>query len=163
MAEAWFHEYAILSVGSPEIIASAAPAVAAVAGAARGMVTDAALLGLIALMAWQIEKPWMRVAGVLVALCASIPNQVRTPGEFLLHYALALVMAAAGIAFCRYFAGRNYLTYALLLWLMALRTPMLQLADTGNAALMAQAWLVAGVMAAGVIWGIAPLFSRPKA
>jgi len=162
MAENHFHDYAILSIGSPDVIASAAPAIAAVTGAVRGMVSDAALLGLIALMASQIEKPWQRVAAVLVALCASIPNQVRTPGEFLLHYGIALVLAAAGIAFCRYFARRNYLAFALLLWLMALRTPMVQLADTGNAALMAQAWLVGGVMAAGVIWAIAPLFSRAK-
>ncbi len=162
LLEARFHAYAIVRVGSPEVIASAAPAVAALAGAVRGMVTDAALLGLLALMAWQIEKRWMRVAAVLVAVCASIPSEVRTPREFLLHYVIALMMAAAGIAFCRYFAGRNYLAYVLVLWLMALRTPMMELAETGNAALMAQAWLVAGVMAAGVMWAIGPVFTRAK-
>ena len=66
-------------------------------------------------------------AAALLALCATIPGQVRTPGEFLLHYAISLAMAAGGIAFCWFFARRNYLAYALVFWLMALRTPMLQL------------------------------------
>jgi hypothetical protein len=71
-------------------------------------------------------------------------------------------MAADAIVFSRYLSARNYLAYEMLFSLMALRAPMLQLAETGNAALMAQAWLVAGVMAAGVIWAISPIFSRAK-
>ena len=129
------------------------------ASAVRGLLTDAALLGLIALLAWQLTKPWMRFAAVLLALCATVPSEVRTPGEFLLQYAIALAMAAAGIAFCWFFARRNYLAYALVLWLMALRTPMLQLLGTGNAALMMQGWLIAAIMAASVIWAFAPLSS----
>jgi len=57
----------------------------------RGLLTDAALLGLIALLAWHLTKPWMRWAAALLALCATLPSEVRTPGEFLLHYAISLV------------------------------------------------------------------------
>jgi hypothetical protein len=151
-----FHAHAVLSIGSPDIVASAAPALAALANAVRGLLTDAALLGLLALLAWQLTKPWMRWTAALVALCATLPSEVRTPGEFLLHYAISLVWAAAGIAFCRFFGRRNYLAYALVLWLMTLRSPMMQLLGTGNAALQLQGWLIAGIMAASVMWAVAP-------
>jgi hypothetical protein len=156
-----FHAQAVLSISSPDIIASAAPALAALANAVRGLLTDAALLGLVVLLAWQLTGPLkpmrvMRYAAVFLALCATLPSEVRTPGEFLLHYTISLATAAAGIAFCWFFARRNYLAYALVLWLMALRTPMMQLLDTGNAALQLQGWLIAGIMAASVVWAVAP-------
>ena len=151
-----FHAQAVLSIGSPDIIASAAPALAALAAAVRALLTDAALLGLLALLAWQLPRPWMRYAAALLAVCATLPGEVRTPGEFLLHYTISLAMAAAGIAFCWFFARRNYLAYALVLWLMALRTPMMELLGTGNRALQMQAWLIAGIMAATLVWAVAP-------
>ena len=151
-----FHAQAVLSIASPDIIASAAPALAALAAAVRALLTDAALLGLLALLAWQLTRPWMRYAAALLALCATLPSEVRTPGEFLLHYTISLAMAAAGIAFCWFFARRNYLAYALVLWLMALRTPMMQLLGTGNGALEMQAWLIAAIMAATLVWAVAP-------
>ena len=46
-----FHAQAVLSIGSPDIVASAAPALAAVASAVRALLTDAALIGLLALLA----------------------------------------------------------------------------------------------------------------
>ena len=151
-----FHAQAVLSIASPDIIVSAAPALAAVANAVRGLLTDAALLGLVVLIAWQLTKSWTRYAAVLLALCATLPSEVRTPGEFLLHYTISLATAAAGVAFCWFFARRNYLAYALVLWLMALRTPMMQLFDTGNPALQLQGWLIAAIMAATVVWAVAP-------
>jgi len=39
---------------------------------------------------------------------------------------------------------------------MALRGPMMQLMGTGNGALGMQAWLIGGIMAASVIWAVAP-------
>jgi membrane protease YdiL (CAAX protease family) len=156
-----FHAQAVLSIASPDIIASAAPALAALANAVRGLLTDAALLGLVVLLARQLAGPLkpvraMRYAAVLLALCATLPSEVRTPGEFLLHYTISLATASAGIAFCWFFARRNYLAYALLLWLMALRTSMIQLLDTGNPALQMQGWLIAAIMAASVAWAVAP-------
>jgi membrane protease YdiL (CAAX protease family) len=163
-----FHAQAVLSIASPDIIVSAAPALAAVANAVRGLLTDAALLGLVVLIAWQLTQPLKpvrvtRYAAALLALCATLPSEVRTPGEFLLHYTISLATAAAGIAFCWFFARRNYLAYALVLWLMALRTPMMQLLDTGNPALQLQGWLIAAIMAASVVWGVAPAFLGRRA
>jgi hypothetical protein len=155
-----FHARTVLSMGSPDIIASAAPALGAVANGVRGLVLDAALLGLLALMAWQMTKPWMRCAAALLALCATLPNEVRTPGEFLVSYAASLGIAAAGIAFCWFFGRRNYLAYALVIWLTALRAPMMQMLGKGNAGLETQGWLIAGIMAATLIWAVFPALGR---
>ena len=153
-----FHAQAVLSIGSPDIIVSAAPALAALANGVRGLLTDAALLGLLALLAWQLTKPWMRYAALLLGLCATLPTEVRTPAEFLLHYTISLATAAAGIAFCRLFARRNYLAYALAIWLMALYKPMMELLGTGNGALAMQAVLIVGIAAATLLWAVAPWF-----
>jgi hypothetical protein len=158
-----FHGQAVFSISSPDIIASAAPALAALSAAVRGLLTDAALLGLIALLAWQLNRNWIRFAAALLALCATIPGEVRTPGEFFLHYTISLAMAAAGVAFCWFFARRNYLAYALVLWLVALRTPMMQLLGSGNSALQVQGYLVAAIIAATLIWALAPAFLRRTA
>ena len=158
-----FHAQAVFSIFSPDIIASAAPALAAVSNAVRALLTDAALLGLLTLLAWQLTKPWMRYAAALLALCATVPSEVRTPGEFLLQYTISLVMAAAGVAFCWFFARRNYLAYALVIWLVALRTPMMQLLGTGNPALQMQGYLIGAIMAATLIWAFAPALLRRSA
>ena len=52
-----FHAQAVFSISSPDIIASAAPALAALSAAVRSLLTDAALLCLLALLAWQLTKP----------------------------------------------------------------------------------------------------------
>ena len=160
-----FHAQAVLSVASPDIIASAAPVLAALANAVRALLTDAALLGLVVLLAWQLSRPLramrvVRFAAPLLALCATVSSEVRTPGEFLLNYVISLAIAAAGIAFCWFFARRNYLAYALLLWLAALRAPMMQLLGTANPALQVQAYLIAGILAASVAWVVAPALFR---
>ncbi|MEO8595177.1 MAG: CPBP family intramembrane glutamic endopeptidase [Candidatus Solibacter sp.] len=166
-AQAWleasFHAAALLSIGSQESIASAAPAIAAVAGAVRSTVTDGALLGMLALLAWQFTRKWQLAALVLVALGGTLPGGVRTSGEFLLYYAVALLSAAMGIVLCHYFARRNYLAYALVIWLIALYSPLVTLVKTGNAALVAQGWLLGGIMVASVVWAVAPVFSRRRA
>ena len=155
-----FHAQALFSIASPDIIASAAPALAALANAVRGLLTDAALLSLLALLAWQLTRPWMRYGVALLALCATLPGEIRTPGEFLLAYTGSLAIAGASIAFCWFFARRNYLAYALAIWLMALRTPMMQLMGSGNGALQMQAWLIAAIMAATLLWAVAPALLR---
>ena len=155
-----FHVQALFSISSPDIIASAAPALAALSTAVRTLLTNAALLCLLTLLAWQLTRPWMRWAAALLALCATIPGEVRTPGEFILNYVISLALAAGGIAFCWFFARRNYLAYTLVLWLVALRTPMLQLLDTANSALQTQGYLLAAIMLATLAWALAPAFLR---
>lgn len=155
-----FHAQALFSFGSPDIIASSAPAIAVLAGAVRSLLTNAAILGVVALLFHEAAKPWMRIAGTLAALCAMVPGEIRTVGEFALQFAIALATVASAYAFCRYFARRNYLAYALVLWLLALRAPMMQLLGNGNGALERQGWVLAAVMAASLAWVVAPSLGK---
>ncbi|HXK06903.1 MAG TPA: hypothetical protein VMS37_31200, partial [Verrucomicrobiae bacterium] len=63
--------------------------------------------------------------------------------------------------FCRYFGRRNYLAYALVIWLVALRAPLGELLGNGNLSLDVQGWIVAGVMAASILWVLRGAGFRP--
>jgi len=155
-----FHPQALLSVSAPELIASHAPAVAAVAEAVQSVMLRGAMFGLVALLIFHAPRGWMLIAGTLAGLCMLVSTGVRTPGEFALEYSLALSLAAAVLAFCRFFARENYLAYALGLWLIALSGPMTQLLGTGNQSLEVQGWIVVAVMAFSVAWAMAPALGR---
>jgi hypothetical protein len=154
-----FHAQAILGVGNADIIAIALPALAVLAGAVRSLLLVAALAGILVLLYQYTAKKWMRIGGALAALCALLPGEIRTPGEFALQYTIALATAAGAFLFFRYFARRNYLAYALVLWLLVLQEPVMQLLGNGNTALEIQGWVVAAVMAASVLWAVAPAFT----
>jgi hypothetical protein len=160
-----FHAHAIFSVGGPDAIEGAAPAVAAIASAAYGMLTDAALLGLLALLVQRVKNWWMRIALVVAGVCSLVPGDVRTAGELGLELVLAVMLAGAIAAFCWGFARRNYVAYALVLWVAALRGPANAMLGTGNASLAMQGWLVVAAMAAAVVWvlGAAAMPHPPNA
>jgi hypothetical protein len=155
-----FHQYALFSIGSPDVIASALPALAVVAGALRSLLTMGALAGVLVLLFQQTTKTWIRIVGTLIAICAILPGDIRTPGEFAAHYAVGLAIAACCFAFFHSFGRRNYLAYALVLWLLALYEPMMQLLGNGNAALEMQGWIVAAIMAGSVLWAVAPALTN---
>jgi hypothetical protein len=155
-----FHAQAILSASAPDLIGVTAPAVAAVAGAAHSAITLGAVLALLALIVEQVGTGWKLLAAALVALCALVPGDVRTPAEFALEYALALLMVVALFTFCRFFARKNYLAYALVVWLIALRAPLAELVGNGNAFLGAQGWIVGAVMAVSILWAVSPGLRR---
>lgn len=158
-----FHAQAVFSIGSPDIIASSAPVVAAVAGALRSMLTSGALLTLIGLLVYQVRKPWLLALIGLAALFVGLPGEVRTPGEFLLQYAEAALAGACAVLFCLWIARRNYLAYALVLWMMALRAPMMQLFGNSNPGLQMQGWALGGVLAVSILWAVAPALGRRAA
>jgi hypothetical protein len=157
---AHFHAQAMLSVSTPDLLATAAPAAAAIASAVESVLLRGALLGLIVLLAYQIRHRWMLVAGALGGLCVLLPMGMRTPAEFALAYGLAASVGAAAVAFCWFFARRNYLAYALVLWLMALRGPLGELLGNGNPSLDIQARILVVVMALSVGWVLAPALNR---
>ena len=106
-----FHAQAVLSIGSPDIIVSAAPAIAAVASAVRTLLTDGALIGLIVLLAGQITKRWMRYTAALLALVRYAAERSahtrRIPGavhDFAGH-------GGRRYRFLPFFGRRNYLAY----------------------------------------------------
>jgi hypothetical protein len=155
-----FHAQALFAIGSPDLIVSRAPALAAVAGAARSLLMNAATLALIAIVIKKLPQWRMLALLALAALTVNLSGDIRAPGEFALHYAMAVIWAGCAVLFCRLFARRNYLAYALVLWIMALRPAMMQLFGNANPALERQGWMVAGVMAVSVVWALAPALRR---
>jgi len=155
-----FHAQALYALGSPDIIASSAPVAAAVAGALRSMLPSGAVLTLIGLLVYQVRNRWLLALIGLAALFAGLPGEVRTAGEFLLQYGEALVAGACAVLFCLWIARRNYLAYALVLWMIALRTPMMQLFGNANPGLQMQGWALAGALAVSILWAAAPAFGR---
>jgi membrane protease YdiL (CAAX protease family) len=156
-----FHAQALFSFSPPNLIVSAAPAVSALAGALRAILTDAAILAVIAVILHAVPKRWMQVLLFLAALCASLSLEIRTLGEFALEYAVALVWGACAVLFCFRFARDNYLAYAVALWVMVLRSPLLELFGNPNPSLHMQGWLVAVVLVATLLWVLVPGLGRP--
>jgi membrane protease YdiL (CAAX protease family) len=155
-----FHALALFSLSSPELIASAAPAVSAIADAVRSVLFGGAVLAVFVLIAQRLPRRWMQIPLALVAACAILPMDVHTAGEFALHYGFACLTIACGALFCLRIARDNYLAYALVLWVMALRGPLAELFGNGNASLQMQGWMVAAALAAVLIWAIAPAWRR---
>ena len=154
------HAQALFSIGSPDLIVSRAPALAAVAGAARSLLMNAATLALIAIVVKKLPKRWMLALLALAALSVNLSGEIRTPGEFALQYAMAAIWAGCAVLFCVLFARKNYLAYALVFWAMALRPAIAELFGNGNPALERQGWMVAGVLAVSVVWAVAPALRR---
>jgi membrane protease YdiL (CAAX protease family) len=149
-----FHADALLSVGAPALIVSAAPALAALAEAIRGILIYAALLVTVVVIARGMPRRWMLAPAALLVAFALLPADVRTPGELALHYALALLTVAAAAAFCYYFGRRNYLAYAVVFWTMALRGPLSEL--YGNARPV-HFWALVAILIAGLLWALVPM------
>jgi membrane protease YdiL (CAAX protease family) len=150
-----FHTLALFSIGSPDLIVSAAPAVAATASAVRSTIVYGAVLGIIALMARRAP----RVAIALLLAFAMVSTDVRTVGEFALEYGGALASVAAAAAFCLWFARGNYLAYMLTLWALAMRGPLAEFFGNG---LTVQGWVLVGLASAAVLWAVAPGLARRR-
>jgi membrane protease YdiL (CAAX protease family) len=157
-----FPAQALFSIGSPDLIVSSAPALAALADAVRSTLMTAAGLAVIVMGIRKTPKRWMLVPLAFVALFAMLSPDTHTPAEFALQYGLAFVGAGAYALFCLWFARNNYLAYALALWVMALRTPLAQLFSTTNPALEVQAWIIAAAMALTLVWAAYPAFARKR-
>jgi hypothetical protein len=155
-----FPAWALLDVGSPGLIGSPAPAVAAVAGAVPSVFARGAILAILALVLRKLPRRWMLAPVALLAICGTVSGDVRTPGEFALEYAAAFAAAACALAFCLWFARDNHLAYALVLGAMGLQPALAELFGNGNAALQMQAWAVAAVLVAGAAWAAGPGLAR---
>jgi membrane protease YdiL (CAAX protease family) len=157
-----FPAQALFAVGSPDLIVSSAPALAALADAVRSTLMMAAALAVIAMGIRKTPKRWMLVPLAFVALFVMLSPDTHTPAEFALQYGLAFVGAGAYALFCMWFARDNYLAYALALWMMALRTPLAQLFATTNPALQIQGWIIAAAVALTVVWAAYPAFAGER-
>jgi membrane protease YdiL (CAAX protease family) len=160
---AHFHTQARLDVSAPDILASAAPAVGAVTDGVSTLILLGAALGLMAMLIVQVNQRWAVVIGVMLALIATVSTDAHTIGEFALEYGMAVSMAATVLLFCWFFGRRNYLAYALVLWLASLASPLAELMATGNGAMQAQGWIIVLVAVISVVWAAGPAVWRRKA
>jgi hypothetical protein len=151
-----FHAQALFSFDSPDVIVTAAPAVAALAGSFRSALVFAAAAGAVALLVRRL-KGWM-IPLALVAAAAMVPDEVRTAPEFALHYGIALFTLGFAVGWCWRFARNNYLAYALVFWILALQGSISSLLGTAIPAMQAQGWALVAVAAAGFVWVIWPGF-----
>jgi len=158
-----FHAQALFSIGSPDLIVSAAPALAAIADAVRSTIFYGAMLGTLALIVRKLPQAWMKLLAGLVAVFLLVPLDIRTPGELALQYAIALLTVAAALLFCTGFARSNYLAYVVVLWALALRGPVVELFGTSIPAMHLQGWILVAALAASVVWAVLPAMTGKAA
>jgi len=154
-----FHALALFSFDSPDSIATAAPAISAVAGALIGVLAWAAAAAAIALAVLRLKPRWLVPVGLLAVL-SLVPGDVRTAPEFALHFGMALMTASFAALWCWRFARNNYLAYALVFWIMELQGNISNLLGTAIPAMQIQGWILVAVAAGGVIWVVLPGFMR---
>jgi membrane protease YdiL (CAAX protease family) len=151
----WFHGQAVFDISASGLATSAVPALGAISGSvSRMLVLAAAFAVFVTLARWLPRGFW--IAAALLALTLGLSTDIRTPAEWLLAYGSQLVFGAALALFVLLFARRNPLAYAVALWGMVLGPKAAELLGTTNAALVLQGWIVAGVLAAGVVWVAIP-------
>jgi len=155
-AGAWmmsrFHAQALFSFAASNLVASAAPALGAVAGAVRTLLLSAATFVLLVVVVTRLKPRWLLVPLFALAVTVNLSSSIRTGGEFALEFGISLLGAAAALVFCFVFARANYLTYALVFWIAALRPAAGQLLVSGNPNLMAHGIAVIAVMIAPLLW-----------
>ena len=156
-----FHGQLMWDVTAPALLGSSMPAVSALGAAVSTWIAGAGVLALAACIVRFVGRPRLMVPLVLAAACLGVTARVRTPGEFALEYFLTLVPLAAVLWFMARFARRNYLAYALVLWLAALRPHLAELLSADNGTLRLHGWIVAAVFTATALWALAPAVKDP--
>jgi len=155
-----FHTLAILDVDAPTLIGLPAPVLAAIAGVARSVLSQAALVALFALAFSRLRRRWMVGLLALLAACAFVSEEVRTPGEFALEYAIAITGIACALAFCVWFARGNYLAYFAVLTASAFHPAIAELIHSPNSGLVIQGWILAAVLLVILSWTLGPGLTR---
>ncbi len=158
----WFPGAALFSISSPDLIVSAVPALAAVAGAVRSVVIYGAALATGALILARLTSRWMVAAAAVLTPFLLLPLDIRTPAEFALQYAGAGLTVAIAVVFCRYFARGNYLAYTLALWLLLLRSPLGDLLGNPYPAYLLEGSILALVGLAAIVWAVIPAWTAKK-
>ena len=149
-----FHGQAVVAVGAPAAIATAVPALSAISEALPNFVTTTGILATVALL-FQRRRAWLPWAVLALLPFLAFPGGIHTPGELALRYTgTALSLVAVGFAFCRWFARRNYLAYAVAVWVSALAAEFGEM--YGNTAPV-HFWVFLTILFGGLAWALLPL------
>ena len=164
LAQSWFPALALPRVGTPEVIVSAAPALASVASAAGETLRMLATIAVIAAFVRMMGRRWLLAAAAgLVVLGGMAPSEVHTAGEFVFHYALSLVEAAVVVAVCLVVARRNLLAYMLAAWALSLGAGAAELFAQHNSRLAWHGGVVAAVLLVTVACAVYPSLAKREA
>jgi membrane protease YdiL (CAAX protease family) len=156
-----FHAQWTPLVSTPDVIASPSPVVSALAGSVAPVLLFAATLVLLVVVL-KAKRAWVRTAGAFLLTIALVTGSIHTRAEFALHYAESVLNVFAWLAFCRWFARGNYMAYGLMLWMLALSSPLGELFATANSSLQLQGWIAAAAAVAVLIWCAAPALGRKE-
>ena len=154
-----FHAQALFDVDSERLAATVLPSLSALASL-REVLINGATLALAAVIFGRLARRWMPLAAGLLAAFVALPLDIRTPGEFALEYGMGLAGIAAVAAFCVFFGRNNYVAYALVLAVWAVRAPLAELFGNPMPGLALQGWIAAAGLGAIVVWAVAPAMGR---
>ncbi len=149
-----FHAVAFVGIDESSLIGLPAPALAGLANVVQSIFTRAAILALAVLAVRTLPQRWMIAPLALLAACALVSEEVRTPNEFALEYGLALVWVACALAFCMWFARANCLAYVLVMGMGAVYPAMAELLHSGNAGLEMQGWIILAGVVVCLAWAV---------
>jgi hypothetical protein len=146
-----FHAYALFSAGAPDLIASAVPALSALARGARSALLWCAGLALAAAAIHRLRRRPLLVLAGMALLIASVPGDARTAGEVALHCATGALPLAA-VALFWYFARGYDWAYVLAAWGLAVGGSIVTLWPS------MQGWIVAVALAGTLAWASVRIF-----
>jgi membrane protease YdiL (CAAX protease family) len=153
--QARFHAQALMEAGAPGLIESLVPALSGLANAIQGVLPIATAVALVAVLSGRIAKRWWLPLSLVAAIFA-VSDAARTPGELALSYAQTLADLAPALIFCAWFARRNYLAYALVIWTAGIRDALGDLLGSPNPVYHLHGWIVLGAAVAACIWLVLP-------
>jgi membrane protease YdiL (CAAX protease family) len=159
--EAHFHAQALPGVGAPWILDSLAPSVSGLANAVPGLLAMAAVLALVAALAGKLGRFWFVALAIAASLCG-IADEARTIGEAALSYAHVAVALGCAVIVYRWFGRRNYLAYALIIWIEELHSGIGDLLGNPNPAYQLHGWIMIAAGVATVVWFVLPATKREE-
>jgi membrane protease YdiL (CAAX protease family) len=158
-----FHTVATVSAGTPSLIGTAIPSIAALASALQTVPEAAAVAAIVSLIVGWLRKPWLAALLVPLAALFFVPGSVRTGGEFALAFGGALVAVGLVAGVCLAFLRDNYLAYALLPWAFALSGSIVQCVENPMPGLWIHAAVLGAVLGLSLLWMALPaLRSTPE-
>jgi membrane protease YdiL (CAAX protease family) len=161
LLDARFHADALPGVGAPWIIESLAPSISALANLLPGFLALGAVLAVIAVLAGRMSRVWFAALALAATVC-NISDGARTVPEAALSYVhIALVLGGMLIVY-RWFGRRNYLAYALIVWIEEVHSAAEDLLGNPNSTYNLHGWIIVAAGATAVVWFVLPATKKEE-
>jgi len=163
--EAWldarFHAYALPGVGAPWIIESLAPSVSGLANVLPGALAMAGILALVAVLAGRMRRFWFGALVAAASMCI-IAEEARTIAEAALSYSHIVFLFGCALVLYRWFGRRNYLAYALIIWIEEFHSGISDLLGNPNSTYHLHGWIMVAAGAATIVWFVLPATKKEE-